>query len=88
MKIEIDRPDLDELEEMGVESWPVWEHDEEKLELFYDKTEMSYIIKGEATIVTEFETLTVKPGDFITIPAGSECIWDIDIAISKYYMTE
>jgi len=88
MKIEIDRPDLDELKELGVEKWPIWEHDEEKLEMFYDKTEQCYIISGEATLVSEFETLTIKPGDFITLPAGLECVWDIDIAIRKYYMTE
>ncbi len=88
MKIEVDRPDNDELKEMGVETWPVWEHGEEKFEWFYDKTERCYIISGEATIVSEFETLTIKPGDFITFPAGLECIWDVDYAIRKHYMIE
>jgi hypothetical protein len=88
MKIEVDRLDLDELKELGVETWPVWEHDTEKFEWFYDKTERCYIVSGEATIVSEFETLTIKPGDFVTFPAGLECIWDIDIAIRKHYMLE
>jgi hypothetical protein len=88
MKIEVDRLDLDELRELGVETWPVWEHDTEKFEWFYDKTERCYIVSGEATIVSEFETLTIKPGDFVTFPAGLECIWDIDIAIRKHYMLE
>jgi hypothetical protein len=88
MKIVVDRPDNDELKEMGVETWPVWEHGEEKIECFYDKTERCYIVSGEATIVSEFETLTIKPGDFITFPAGLECIWDIDYAIRKRYIIE
>lgn len=88
MKIEVDRPDNDELKEMGVEKWPIWEHGEDKFEWFYDKTERCYIVSGEATIVSEFETLTIKPGDFITFPAGLECIWDIDYAIRKHYMIE
>lgn len=88
MKIEISRPDIDELNEMDVESWPVWEHEEDKLEWFYDKTERCYIISGEATIVSEFETITVRPGDFIVFPAGLECVWDIDTAIRKYYSFE
>jgi uncharacterized cupin superfamily protein len=88
MKIEVDRLDLDELKELGVESWPVWEHEEEKFEWFYDKTERCYIVAGEATIVSEFETLTIKPGDFVTFPAGLECIWDIDSAIRKHYILE
>jgi hypothetical protein len=88
MKIEVDRLDLDELKELGVETWPVWEHDTEKFEWFYDKTERCYIVSGEATIVSEFETLTIKPGDFVTFPAGLECIWDIDVAIRKHYILE
>lgn len=88
MKIEVDRLDLEELKELGVEQWPVWEHEEEKIEWFYEKTERCYIVSGEATIVSEFETLTIKPGDFITFPAGLECIWDIDSAIRKHYMLE
>lgn len=85
MKIEVNRPDIDELKEMEVESWPIWEHEEDKFEWFYDKTERCYIISGEATIVSEFETITVKPGDFVVFPAGLECIWDIDTAIRKHY---
>lgn len=88
MKIEIDRLDLEELNELGVETWEVWEHDEDKFEWYYDKTERCYIIKGEATIVSEFETITVRPGDFVTFPAGLECVWDIDIAVKKHYTLE
>ncbi len=88
MKIEVDQLDLDELKEIGVKSWPIMEFDEEKIELYYDKTEQCYIIAGEATIVSEFETITVKAGDFVTLPAGIECVWDVDSAIRKHYMVE
>lgn len=85
MKIEIDRPDQEDLDELNVLSWPVWEHDEDKFEWYYDKTERCYIVAGEATIVSEFESITIKPGDFVTFPAGLECVWDIDSAIKKHY---
>jgi len=88
MKIEVDQLDLDELRELGVKSWPVMEYEEEKFEVFYDKPEQCYIVAGEATIVSEFESITVKPGDFLTFPAGIECVWDVDSAIKKYYMVE
>lgn len=88
MKIEIDQPEQEELDEMGVYSWPIWEHDEDKFEWYYDKTETCLIVAGEATIVSEFESITIKPGDFVTFPAGLECIWDIDSAIKKYYSFE
>ncbi len=88
MKIEVEQLENEELEELGVENWPVWEHDEDKFEWFYDKTEQCYIVEGEATIVSEFESITIKAGDFVTFPAGLECIWDIDSAIKKHYTLE
>ena len=88
MKIEIDQLELEELDELDVFSWPIWEHDEDKFEWYYDKTERCYILEGEATIVSEFESITIKPGDFVTFPAGLECVWDIDYAIRKHYIFE
>ena len=88
MKIEVDQLDLEDIKELGVKSWPTMEYDEEKFEVFYDKTEQCYIVSGEATIVSEFESITVKPGDFLTFPAGLECVWDVDSRIKKYFMEE
>ncbi len=88
MKIEVDQLDLEDIKELGVKSWPTMEYDEEKFEVFYDKTEQCYIVSGEATIVSEFESITVKPGDFLTFPAGLECVWDVDSRIKKYFIEE
>jgi len=88
MKIDVEQPELEELEEEGVFSWPVWEHDEDKFEWFYDKTEKCYILEGEATIISEFESKTIKAGDFVTFPSGLECVWDIHLAIRKHYAFE
>lgn len=88
MKINVEQPEEEELESEGVFSWPVWEHDEDKLEWYYDNTEKCYIVKGEATIISEFESITIKAGDFVIFPAGLECVWDIQSAIRKHYMFE
>jgi len=88
MRIEIDQLEPEELEELDVFSWPVWERDEEKFEWYYDKTEQCYIVSGEATIVSEFETVTIKSGDFVIFPAGLECVWDIQSYITKHYTFE
>ena len=88
MRIEVERPEPDELGEEGVYSWPVWEHEEDKFDWFYDKTENCFIIEGKATIVSEFENITIKPGDFVIFPAGLECVWDIHSAIRKHYSFE
>ena len=88
MRIEIEQPEQEELEEAGVFSWPVWAHEEDKLEWYYDKTEQCYIVEGSATIISEFDSLTIKPGDFLTLPAGLECVWDIQNKIKKHYSVE
>jgi len=88
MRIEIDQLEQEELEEMDVFSWPIQKYDEEKFEWYYDKTEHCYIISGEATIVSEFESITVKTGDFVTFPAGLECVWDVESTIRKHYSFE
>ena len=88
MKIEIEQPEQQELEEAGVYSWPVWEHDEAKFDWFYDQTEKCLILEGEVTVTTEFESVTLKAGDFVTFPKGLECVWDIHSAIRKHYSFE
>lgn len=88
MKIEIDQLSDFELEENEVYSWPIWEHDEDKFDWYYDKTEYCLILEGEATITTEFESVTIKTGDFVTFPKGLECVWDIHLAIKKHYSFE
>ncbi len=88
MRIEVDQPDQEELEEMDVFSWPVWEHDEDKFDWYYDKTEKCLILEGEATIISEFDNLTIKPGDFVIFPAGLECVWDVHTYIRKHYTLE
>ena len=88
MRISVDLLDREELEEMDVYSWPVWEHDEDKFEWYYDKTERCLIVTGEATITSEFESITIKTGDFVIFPAGLECVWDIQYAIKKHYSFE
>ncbi len=88
MRVEVEQLDLDELEELGVYSWPVWKHEEDKFDWYYDQTEKCLIINGNATITTEFESIDIKTGDFVIFPKGLECVWDIHSAISKHYEFE
>ena len=88
MKIEVEQLSQEELEEIGVFFWPIWEHDEDKFDWFYNQTERCYILEGEATVVSEFDSVVIKQGDFVTFPAGLECVWDIELAIKKHYSFE
>jgi len=85
VKIKIEQLGLDELEEMGVFNWPVWEKEESKFDWYYDTQECCYILEGDVDVTTEFEHVTLKAGDFVTFPKGLECVWDINSAIIKHY---
>lgn len=88
MRIKVEQLDQAQLEEIGVFDWPVWEKEEAKFDWFYDKQEQCYIIEGNVDIITEFEQLTIRAGDFVTFPKGMECVWDINSTIRKHYSFE
>jgi uncharacterized protein len=85
VRIKVEQLDDSQLNEMGVFQWPVWEKDESKFEWYYDTQERCYILEGEVDVITEFENITLKAGDFVTFPKGLECVWDINAAIKKHY---
>ena len=88
MKISVDNYSEEELQEEGVFEWPVRKLDEEKIDWYYEETELCYIVEGEAVIITEFEPVTVHAGDFITCPKGLECVWDVESEIKMHYSGE
>ena len=85
MRIEIEQLDNEQLEELGVFDWPIWEKEESKFDWYYDTQERCFILAGEVDVISEFEHVTLKAGDFVTFPKGLECIWDINSAIKKHY---
>jgi uncharacterized protein len=85
MNILIEQLDDEQLKELGVFRWPVWEKEESKFDWYYDSQERCYILEGSVDIITEFEQITLHPGDFVTFPKGLECVWDINSTIRKHY---
>ena len=85
MKIEIEHLDDSQLDEIKVFDWPIWEKEESKFDWYYETQERCYILEGEVDVITEFEHITIKAGDFVTFPKGLECVWDINSAIKKHY---
>ena len=74
MKIEVEKPEEEEIERQGVMSWPIWEKEISEFPWTYDMTETCYIIKGEVIVTPDGgEPHTFGRGDFITFPAGMSC---------------
>ena len=85
-EIKISKLKEEELKNMGVFSWPVWEKEESKFPWHYDSKETCYILEGEVEVTPENgEAVKFKAGDFVVFPEGMDCTWKINKAVKKHY---
>jgi len=86
MRIEIHKPTKDELESRQVFSWPIWEKEVSRFDWFYDDTEECYLLEGRVTVDTkDGNRVTFGKGDFVTLPKGLSCIWEVKEPVRKHY---
>ncbi len=76
-KIKVEKPDPEQLQDLGVKSWPIWSKEVSEFEWSYDTREVCYLLTGEVTVETAEETVEFGAGDLVTFPAGLECVWKI-----------
>ena len=53
MKIEVKKPEGDDLEKDGVMSWPIWEKEVSRFDWHYDQMEECYLLEGKVVVETE-----------------------------------
>jgi uncharacterized cupin superfamily protein len=86
MKIEIRKPNMEDMEKQGVMSWPIWEKEISRFDWHYDETEECYLLEGKVVVETEDgEKVKFGRGDFVTFPKGLSCAWDIKKPVKKHY---
>ncbi len=85
MKIEIKQLTEQQLQEMGVFNWPVWEKEPSEFDWFYSTTEQCYFLEGEVIVSTSDGDYHIKAGDFVTFPKGLSCKWKILKKVRKHY---
>jgi uncharacterized cupin superfamily protein len=74
MKIEIRKPNMEDMEKQGVMSWPIWEKEISRFDWHYDETEECYLLEGKVVVETEDgEKVKFGRGDFVTFPKGLSC---------------
>jgi uncharacterized cupin superfamily protein len=84
-KIEIRKPDKEELENLKVKEWPIWEKEPSKFDWYYDEKETCYILEGKVKVTTDEETVEFGQGDLVIFPAGLSCVWEISKKVKKHY---
>ena len=86
MKIQVYKPQKEDLERRGLLSWPIWEKEVSRFDWYYDSIEECYLLEGKVVVETEDgDKVEFGKGDFVTFPRGLSCIWDIKESVKKHY---
>ena len=86
MKIEIHKPDKQEIERKQILSWPIWEKEISRFDWYYDSVEECYLLEGKVVVETQDgKKVEFGKGDFVAFPKGLRCVWDIRETVRKHY---
>lgn len=86
MEIKVEKPTRQFLEDRKVSSWGIWEKEVSRFNWHYDATEECYILEGEVVVETkDGSRVQFGKGDFVTLPKGLSCVWDIKKPVRKHY---
>jgi uncharacterized cupin superfamily protein len=75
-----------QIEELGVRQWPIWEKEISRFSYVYEEEELCYFLEGIVVVETEQGATTIRKGDYITFPKGLSCVWDIKEPVRKHYL--
>lgn len=90
MQIQVTRtPDAQQLNELGVYDWPIWEKEASSFPWHYDARETCYLLAGDVVVTPDGgEPVHIQAGDLVSFPAGMDCTWQIRAAVRKHYRFE
>ncbi len=85
-EIKKERPSPQQLAEMGVKEWGVWECEPSTFGWEYDDEETCYILEGRAKVkAASGEEVEFGAGDLVRFPKGLKCTWAVAQKIRKHY---
>lgn len=85
MKIEVRKPTQQELNSLGVSSWPIWTCGVSMFDWHYDETETCYLLEGRVTVEAEGKSVSFGKGDLVVFPQGLSCVWKVAEPVRKHY---
>ena len=84
-QIIIQKLSAEEIEERGIQQWPIWEKEVSQFDWEYSGDEECLILEGEIIVKTDKESYNIGVGDFVTFKSGLKCIWEVIKPVKKYY---
>ena len=85
MTIEIRQPSAEELNTLGVFTWPMWECEPSTFDWSYSDKESCYLLEGQVTVEAEGKSVSFGKGDFVVFPQGLKCVWKVTAPVRKHY---
>jgi len=85
MEVIVKKPTQEELEELNVSEWPIWEKEPSEFPWEYDDKETCYILEGMAEVEYDGKKAEFGKGDLVVFPKGLSCTWRIKEKIKKHY---
>jgi len=82
----ISNPTQEQLNVLGVYSWPIWTKEASTFPWTYDDKETCLFLEGEVRVTPEGgKPVEMGKGDLVTFPKGMSCIWEIRQDVKKHY---
>ncbi len=89
MNIEIKKPSPEDLSDLGVMSWPIWEKEVSSFDWHYDQKEICFFLEGKVVVETEdSKKVEIGKGDLVIFPKGLSCNWQVKQGVRKHYKFE
>jgi len=84
--IHVEKPTVQKLKELDVESWPIWKKEVSEFPWDYDEKETCYILEGDVIVTPEKgEPVRFGQGDLVIFKSGLKCIWKVLSPVRKHY---
>jgi len=84
-EIKITRPNEEELDKLGIDSWSPWECEPSTFEWEYSDKETAYVFEGKVKVKTPSGEVEINKGDLVEFPKGLKCTWTVIEKIRKVY---
>jgi uncharacterized cupin superfamily protein len=79
-------PGFDQLEQLGVQTWPIWRCGISRFPWSYDEQETCLLLEGDVTVTPDGGApVRFGAGDLVVFEAGLSCTWDVHAPVRKHY---
>jgi len=85
MQIQIQQLSEAEIQQKGINSWPIWTCGISEFDWEYSEQESCLLLEGQVEVTADLETVRFSAGDFVVFPKGLQCKWKVIQAVKKHY---